>query len=430
MWGVARWPLETAFVLRLAFVLVAKRGDPLAGDELFYSNQAFELTRGKWYLWPNTLLQSFVGHPTAAHPPLTSTMLAPVAGLTGAAPLALRLAMVLLGVVVVLLIGRLALEIAGPRASTAAAGLAAVAAPLVLSDGSVMSETPSIVVLLGATLVALRFRRGPSVRLAVALGALVGLMMLGRSEFVILAPIVMAVAILGAWRAGRATIALSALTVGAALVLPGAWVFRNAAVFAEPTFTSSQDGFTLIGSYCDDVWDGPGVGLWTLGCLREFDLDNDGTDDLTELLGDTDPYGALDESQVAAAYRERAVEYAKDHRGDLPRVASFRVLRMLGWYHPSDTLQYGTGEGRQPWLGWIAIVEMTLLLPLAAVGAVTLYRRRQRTVLGLLLAQMALAIAMAAIVYGLWRFRSTFDVSVLVLAGVGLATLAERSRLG
>lgn len=52
MWGVARWPLETAFVLRLAFVLVAKRGDPLAGDELFYSNQAFELTRGKWYLWP------------------------------------------------------------------------------------------------------------------------------------------------------------------------------------------------------------------------------------------------------------------------------------------------------------------------------------------------------------------------------------------
>ena len=43
---------------------------------------------------------------------------------------------------------------------------------------------------------------------------------------------------------------------------------------------------------------------------------------------------------------------------------------------------------------------------------------------------MALAIAMAAIVYGLWRFRSTFDVSVLVLAGVGLATLAERSRLG
>ena len=46
------------------------------------------------------------------------------------------------------------------------------------------------------------------------------------------------------------------------------------------------------------------------------------------------------------------------------------------------------------------------------------------------LAQMALAIAMAAIVYGLWRFRSTFDVSVLVLAGVGLATLAERSRLG
>ncbi|MFZ2607537.1 MAG: hypothetical protein WAX05_17125, partial [Candidatus Microthrix parvicella] len=113
VWGVARWPLETAFVLRLAFVLVAKRGDPLAGDELFYSNQAFELTRGKWYLWPNTLLQSFVGHPTAAHPPLTSTMLAPVAGLTGAAPLALRLAMVLLGVVVVLLIGRLALEIAG-----------------------------------------------------------------------------------------------------------------------------------------------------------------------------------------------------------------------------------------------------------------------------------------------------------------------------
>src|SRR5207248_2193697 len=121
---------------------------------------------------------------------------------------------------------------------------------------------------------------------------------------------------------------------------------------------SNNTGTLIVGANCSRVYRGYQEGLWRLSCVSRVDV------------------AGLDEAQAAARYRATGLRYIRHHVGDQPRIAAIRLLRTWGLWHPDAQVAYESLEGRpQRWealgmhLDW-------LLVPLAAVGALLLRRRR------------------------------------------------------
>ena len=60
-----------ALALRVGYVMVAKRNEPVLGDQIYYVAQANTLARGDGFTDPRD------GSQTAEHPPLTALALTP-----------------------------------------------------------------------------------------------------------------------------------------------------------------------------------------------------------------------------------------------------------------------------------------------------------------------------------------------------------------
>src|SRR5690606_30890499 len=88
-----------ALALRVLYVVVFKRDEPAIGDAIYYSTQAIRLAEGRGFVHP------FAGGPAADHPPLTALAMAPVAWAFGTSLLVQRLAMAVVGTLVVAGIG-------------------------------------------------------------------------------------------------------------------------------------------------------------------------------------------------------------------------------------------------------------------------------------------------------------------------------------
>ncbi|MFA9273126.1 MAG: glycosyltransferase family 39 protein, partial [Baekduiaceae bacterium] len=172
-----------ALALRVVYVL-SRRGNPVFGDALIYWLDAKHVAAGDGFR------HAFENHPTAEHPPLHILLLAlqDLVGINGYHEQKLLLCVV--GTVTVVLVALLARRLAGDRAGLLAGGIAAVYPNLFMPDGTLMSETLYLALLLGALLAAHAYLgadpsdvRGARRRLA-AVGALVALAALTRAEAV------------------------------------------------------------------------------------------------------------------------------------------------------------------------------------------------------------------------------------------------------
>ena len=206
--------VAAALVLRVAYVLVVERGDPLSGDGAYYHEAANLLADGLGFtepyrylhggaqellfvddpssvLWTaNTALP--VGHvePTAGHPPLWVVVLGlfSALGLTGAT--AHQLVGAFVGAAGVAAVGWAGRSLDGPRTGLLAAGLAAFHACLWLNDGLVMSESLVVGCVALLVIVGFRFHRSPDIRSVLLLGAVGGLCALTRAELLLVLPLV------------------------------------------------------------------------------------------------------------------------------------------------------------------------------------------------------------------------------------------------
>jgi 4-amino-4-deoxy-L-arabinose transferase-like glycosyltransferase len=130
--------VAVAAAWRVGVLIVDKWRQPLLlNDSLYYAGQAQQLARGIWFR------EIFVDQPGAEHGPLTSLVLAPVAGGSDPVPW-MRLVTVLFGIVTVLLIGLLGRRVGGDRVGLVAAAIAAIYPNLWMNDGLVMSESVSV----------------------------------------------------------------------------------------------------------------------------------------------------------------------------------------------------------------------------------------------------------------------------------------------
>ncbi|MEY2405242.1 MAG: hypothetical protein QOG39_158 [Acidimicrobiaceae bacterium] len=386
-----------ALVVRLAYVLIAKRADgdiTDEGDAFYYSAQAYANAHGRFFQHP------FFGGPAADHPPLTALLLTPISWVTDDNILAERLFMTLVGTAAVVAIFWLATDVAGRRAGVIAGALAALYPGFWVNDGLLMSESLTTLLVAIILLASFRFARSPDRRHAAMLGALCGAGVLARAELALLIPLLVVPLALLAWRIElRRRVGLAVLATVACGLVVAPWVLWNLTRFEKPVLLSTNDGLTLLGANCDSTYRGDGIGLWSLPCAI-----------------DTPP--SHEESVVAAESRDRAFSYIRDHLSELPKVAVVRFARVWSLYRPGQMVDYRAGEGLEPSVSWAATVSYWALLPVAAFGVVA--ARRRRLPLLPFVATAVLVSVTAVAFYGIVRFRIPADVSIIVLAAIGV----------
>jgi 4-amino-4-deoxy-L-arabinose transferase-like glycosyltransferase len=312
-----------------------------------------------------------------------------------------------LGTAVVVVIGLLARRLAGDRAGWIAAGIAAVYPNLWVNDGLIMSETLATLLVALALFYAYRLMREPKLWTALLVGALCGLAALTRAELLLLIPLL---AVPAALVARSVTLGQRWKLVGAgvvaAAVLIAPWVIYNVVRFKEPTYLSTNDGIALLGSNCDSVYFGDGIGLTDLKCLGP------------------NPRG--DQSVDSKIYRDRAFDYIREHKKRAVLVSAARVGRTWSLYRPWDMISFNKGEGRE---GWVTILGLVAFYPLviAAVAGWVVMRRRGRRSWPLLVPMLIVTVA-SAVTYGQTRFRAPAEPSLVVLAAVAIAAVVSHYR--
>jgi 4-amino-4-deoxy-L-arabinose transferase-like glycosyltransferase len=390
------------FAVRLIVLFGPARDTKGFGDWTFFHNGANLIADGHWFVEP--FLKLFEGRyvPSAGHPPLWELLLGGVSWLGGTSPNAHRFAGCLIGALVIVLVGLLARRVAGERAGVAAALVAAVYPVFIGADTSLLSETLYGALIASALLVALRVRDGAGWRAPAALGALIALAALTRSEALLLLPLLgLPVAMWrrpGRWLRGGACAA-------ACLVLLAPWAIRNLVELDRPVLISTNDGTLLAGANCDRTYHGIDLGFWNIDCISKKDP-------------------TKSETEQEALWRREGANYAKDHLGRLPVVLLARLGRTFDVYQPRRMVL--NAEGRWIRMDQAGIVAYFLLIPFAVWGGLLVWRRR-RSDLAILLAPVVLVVAQTLFGYGIPRFRHAAEITLVVLAGVALARIGSSS---
>jgi 4-amino-4-deoxy-L-arabinose transferase-like glycosyltransferase len=366
-------------------------------DELYYVVQSDAVASGRGFLAP------FSDRPAADHPPLTTLVVTPATAVFGlpADTLPQRLTMCIVGAVTVGLIGLLGRVLGGAAVGLTAAVIAAVYPNLFVNDGIVMAEALTAALMTGALLLVYRLRASWSPWVAAGLGGVAALAALTRAELILLLPVLVVPAVLGADRSvWRSRLRLVGLALGTAVLVMAPWVVRNLVTFREPTFLSSGDGAVLAGANCDRTYSGRFLGVWSVECSTAVRPADDG-------------------SVVGKRQRDRGLSYAEDHLGRVPVVVGARLGRAFDVFRPFQTVQFGELEGRPHAVGVAGVLSYWVLLPLAVVGAV-LVRRARRAPLWPMLVPFGIVVVVVALGYGITRFRVPAEPSLVVLAAITL----------
>ena len=385
--------------MRLAHAFLVAADLPIPGDAFLYRLLAAELVDGSGY--------SRNGAPTAEHPPLFSLFLAGWNQLGFGGVRAERIQCALLGTLTVALIGLLGRRAAGPRVGLLAAGIAALYPPLVLVDGALISESLYLPLVVGALLLAFRLIDRPGPGSAAALGAVIGLCTLTRSDGILLLPLL---ALPLAWRVRAARWRSLAACAGAALVVLSPWLVRNWIQFDRFPVLSSNVGYTALAANCPATYYSPGyVGFVRHQCaFRSACIDVQG------------------ELAASDCMRDEARAYARRHLARVPLVMLARAGRPWEVNATGATHYYGQNWARDRRLARAERIVSLVALAFALAGAVAL--RRRRVPLLPLLAPLAVATLVAALTFGFPRYRIVADPSVVVLSATGLACLWSRLR--
>ena len=379
----------TALAIRLFYIFViAPEPIGVGGDASFYHSAANLIAHGHFFY------RRIFSHayPTALHPPLYSILLAPVALVGGVHLLPQRLVGLLLGSVNVGLIGVLGRRISGgERVGLIASAIAAVYPPFITADGSIMSEPLYVFLLVVALLLAMRLIGRPAVTRAAAIGVVIGLGVLTRTEAILWLPLL---AWPAAWKGGwKPLVAATA----AAVIVVSPWVIRNEIVFHKLELAANTDT-VIAAANCHQTYYGNDIGWWSLSCLARARNHHQ------LLIGDANP--------------SPGIHYAENHPARAVLVAGVRLLRTFSFWQP---LRIGNDEPRRKWFDALGLVLYYPLLVLAAIGLYRLPGRRW-----LLLAPVWTAAIIGATGWGDSRFRIGADVAIVVLGAYAIAAFSER----
>ncbi len=379
-------------------------------DSVTYLTDARLNADGEWFH-----TQSGDGPPydTALHAPLFSVALTPLiwAGIDSYD--ALRIAVSLFGVAAVALVLLLGRAVAGARVGLVAAALAAVHPLVWINDVVLMPEGLFAGAVAGVAILAYRFRDDPTTARALAFGAGIGGAGLLRNEALLAVGFIALPLVMGmhsaTWTERARRIAI--VVAGVGLVL-APWVGFNWARFDQPLLTNGTGAGLRVGTCDETFYNDRLLGLRSVDCLEV-----DGKE--LRALDEADEIGRSE------LFQDGAIEYYQDNLGRTPTVVMARVARFWGMWRPFETVRLDDAiEQRGAQRAQVGVLVGWALTPLAAYGAVVLWRRR--VPLSPLLGWIATSTVLAAANQPLQRFRIGGDVALVVLAAVGLVAVAAR----
>ena len=441
------------FAVRFGTFLWEGRTAPLSGDAVFYHETANLLADGKGYINPvffhagycfdtgvsegpvysflpglencprvevvqadGSIQTEIVSlppgteEPTAAHPPLWSVILSFASRLGFDSVNQHRMVGLLFGVLGVVLIGIAGRELFGEKVGVVAAFIAAIYGFLWLNDWSLMSESLVIAFVPFMTIVAVRWWRSPTWKLAIALGVLSGLGGLLRTELLAYGPLLALVALVVNRVRWKLQLRDFAIVSAVCLAVLAPWLVRNMTAFRQPIYLSPT-GTLQAQTNCDAAYYGEKTGYWERFCAEPEPVGENGT--------------MLDESERDAIKRGWANDYISTHKGRLLVVAPLRSLRMFNLYDPIGTARFDMAvENREFRQSIFSLTEYFLVAALAIFGGVIAWRRR--LTLFPVVVWPALVAVVAAASFGNNRYRVSAEPSFIWLASLALCVLFER----
>lgn len=398
--------LLVALVVRLG-AIAATPDQPLAADPKDYDRHARSIAAGDGY--PRSQVTPR-GGATAVRPPGFPYALGAVYRLTGDSVTAGRIFQALVGTAIVALAAVIALMVWGGGVAMATAALAAVFPPLVIDGMTLLSEPLFVTFALAAVVAALRWRDTRRAPWLVGAGVLVGLACLTRSNGVLLLlPLIAATRAAGPWRSPatyRPPLVLLACAV--LVVLP--WTIRNAIEMDAFVPITTQDGYTLIGTY--NATSRANDGAWRVGTADP---------DVTRLLARSH---GLDEVDLNRELRSEARAFAREHPGYVLEVAGRNTLRLFNLGGADFEREIASGDHG---LGsdWARLMTFGLFpfLGLALGGAFTPAARGAPRWLWAIPALMLVPV----LVLATNRTRAPIDPFMLMLAALAVLWLAGRA---
>ena len=385
----------------------------LRGDAFYYHYEANLLAAGKGFINP-FLYYEHVPHEivkTASFPPGFVFVLtaASIVGLKSFFAQRIWCAIVgAAGIAVCAAVGR---EIGGARVGLISAFLVAVYPNIWMSDELALSETLSPVIVAVVLLLAYRFWRRPGIRNGFWLGLCIGAAALARDELGVLGLLVLLPASFGARGLSRvARVKVFAVGCAGFVLLVGPWVGYNLSRFQNPVFISSGLGVTLASANCAGTWSGPFEGYWSMPCA---------------LAVPVNPHA--DESVQGAEDQAYAMRYIDAHLSRLPAVTLARLGRTFAFFHPMQQISLDASIETRPY-HWalVGLGMYYVMLPLSVIGAVVM--RRRRIPIYPMVAVGLSVVAATVISFGQTRFRSTFEICLVLWTAVAIEAAWARFR--
>ena len=370
----------------------------LTADANFFHVAASNLAAGKGYTTAG-------GGPTAIHPPVFPCLLTLFDLLDFRSVGAQR---VVLSVVVsagILLIGLLGRKVAGAKVGIVSAVLVALNPLWVQPSGILMSESIYLVILPGILLLGLASIERPTGWRLGALGTLIAIATLIRSEAIDLLVLLAIPVILLAYRDWRKRLwAGLAVTSGFVLILTP-WLVRNEIQLGGASL-STNGGVTLAGSYCPATFnpDDPSYGSFNTYCaINQF---ADATKPASELT-------------INRALTTGAESFARDHLSDMPGVVLARERSVWGFGNQDFQLSLAVAEGRVRGYEQAGTILYWISLPFVIVGLAALAKISWKELI-VIAAPLVVVAVNAAVFYGSTRMRTAAEPSLAVLTALGI----------
>jgi hypothetical protein len=376
------WIGGFALVVRLLYWAVLTPSWKPRSDAAQYVDVARNLARGHGYA---SAFPQVVVHATAFRPPLYPALLSPLIWLGGNTLWPPRLLNALIGTAVVVLAGKYAESIAGPRSGVVAACVVAVYPPLLANDTVTLTEPLALALLLIALLAVDRRRW-------VLAGLACGLFVLTRPNgylFVVLVAAFIATSL--DWRRG-----LGCLAIAAAVVAP--WLFRNEIQIGTWQLATS-DGFTIAAIYAPAA---QSAGTFVDPVFApQYSAAGD------KLL-------RLNEAQWSDHLMSLGIQGAEAHPGYVWRTVR-RNVHSYFEISPSLNTAAEAADGRRELVRTLSLPLFYAVTVAGVVGLVRFRRDRRVLLLGLITLQF---VALSLVLVAPPRLRAPFDLACCI--GVGL----------
>jgi Dolichyl-phosphate-mannose-protein mannosyltransferase len=344
---------------------------------------------------------------TAAREPVPVLLFAAVARLTGESLLAGGIVEIGLNLAIVVGIFLLAWCLAGPLVALAAALLWSLYLPALKLIPQVSGDLVATLGVVWGTYFLVRAQGSGRVIEWLAAGVCVGLAVLSRSAFLVLAPALALPGLFGRSATGRSRWRGLAWFGGACLVTIAPWVVRNAVVFERPVIGSTLSGYNLYRenyqlALPDDLH--YVAGREAARAIREL------------VARRPDLRGTENEAEMNAVYAGEAFRVIRTHPLRYIQLCAYRFPML--WFNWGYLEAYGS---HARWEDHVVDVEQAVLLCLAVAGLARLGRPAW---------PLAAAIAALSLAYMLVNSQLRYIVPVMPLAMVlGAAVLVRRFRL-